>query len=83
MTERENHFQKRKYNRAIHPKFGIDEIKSETLNIDILVDDNCTANMGKDKINEVDYFRELQQPTHEKWRETIQDSWQSIKNIFN
>ena len=47
-----------------HPKFGIDEIQSETLHVDIDVDDEgCTANMGRENLNAKDHFRTLPTPS--------------------
>ena len=55
-----------------HPKFGIDAVKSETLHVDILVDDEgCRATMGKDRPNVKDHFRELPE-----------SSWAWIKGIW-
>ena len=58
-----------------HPKFGIDEIKNDTLNVDILVDENESyAYTGKEILN--DKFRELKKPS-----EPI-DLWKTIKEMF-
>jgi len=46
-----------------HPLFGVDELKDETMKIDILVDEkNCKANLGRDNVNAPDNFRELEEP---------------------
>ena len=46
-----------------HPAFGVDELKNETMQVDILVDEkNCRANLGRDNINAPDHFREMEEP---------------------
>ncbi len=46
---------------VIHPEFGIDEIKSDTLRVDILADDRGSkAYTGKETLQ--DYFRTLPKP---------------------
>ena len=58
----ENQFiQPTQYSRVTHPEFGIDEIKSDTLHVDILADDDGSkAYTGKETLQ--DHFRTLPKP---------------------
>ena len=51
------------YSVVTHPEFGIDEIRSDTLRVDILADDaGSKANLNRDNVNAPDYFRTLPKP---------------------
>ena len=55
-------------NQVTHPKFGVDEIKDETMKIDILVDEkNCKTVKNRKVVP--DHFREV-------------GTWQKFKNLF-
>jgi len=67
-----------KYNEPTHEKLGIDEIKSEVLYVNILVDDNCTA-----IINQGNSTKKVTYPFQELARTpTLKDDWETFKNIF-
>jgi hypothetical protein len=51
------------YSRVTHPEFGIDEVKSDTLHVDIVADDlGSKANLNRDNVNAQDHFRTLPEP---------------------
>jgi len=57
-----------------HPEFGIDEIRSETLHVDILADDTGSkANLNRDNVNAQDHFRTLPKPKPSRWE--ISKKW--------
>jgi len=67
-----------KYSVVTHPKFGIDEIKSDTLKVDVLVDDEgCFASTGKETLK--DHFRELPKP--KTFWEKVQERLSQIKKL--
>jgi len=46
-----------------HPEFGVNELKNETIKIDILVDEkNCKANLSRKQRSLPDHFREMEEP---------------------
>lgn len=46
-----------------HTEFGINEIKTDTLQVDIIADDlGSKANLNRDNVNAPDHFRTLSKP---------------------
>ena len=75
----ENQFIKpTEYNRVTHPEFGMNEMKNETFQINILADDEGSkAYTGKETLQ--DYFRTLPQPPERSETKQKPLSWGELK----
>ena len=58
-----------------HPRFGINEIKSETLHLDIQVEEERCTKFTLKRKNVSDHFREAPRP----WWAWILEAWQQLK----
>lgn len=64
-----------------HPEFGIDEIRSDTLHVDILADDlGSKAYTGKETLQ--DHFRTLPKPKPSQWQTSKKGLKQWVQDLF-
>ena len=61
-----------------HPRFGIDDIMSETLHLDIQVEEERCIKFTRERKKELDHFREVPKP----WWARIREAWQQLKTKF-
>jgi hypothetical protein len=66
-----------------HPEFGIDEIKTDTLHVDILADDaGSKANLNRDNVNAQDSFRTLPIPKAPQGQTSGKSLLKWLKDLF-
>jgi hypothetical protein len=67
-----------KYNRVTHPEFGVDEMKSETFNLNIMADDEGSAYYPPEREKGIVYgeFKILPKPPEPKQKPL---SWEEFK----
>lgn len=58
-----------------HPRFGINEIKNETLHLDIQVEEKRCTKLTQERKKVSDHFREAPKP----WWARMRESWQQLK----